>query len=315
MNWLVKKFLDSSIQNMSSSRRHFIKTTTAATAAIWAGSTQPTLAKKPKPMTPRFDISLAQWSLHRTLNSGKLSNLDFPKYTKDKFGIHAVEYVNSFFKKHAQDKAYLKDLKSRTNAEGIRNVLIMCDGEGNLGAVKKSKRQKTVDNHKKWVEAAKYLGCHSIRVNAAGPGSREELAKQVADGLHALSSFAKGFGINVIVENHGGLSSDGAWLSGVLKSVALSNCGALPDFGNFHNYDRYQGIKDLMPFAKGVSAKSHAFDQDGNETGTDFFKAMEIVAASKYKGYVGVEYEGGKMSEDDGIIATKKLLLRTFKKI
>jgi sugar phosphate isomerase/epimerase len=295
---------------MNSSRRHFI--TTSATAMI--GSALPALAQK-KPVKPRFDISLAQWSLHRTLNKGKLSNLDFPKYTKDTYGIHAVEYVNSFFKEHATDKAYLKDLKSRTNGEGIRNVLIMCDGEGALGAVKKATRKKTVDNHKKWVEAAKYLGCHSIRVNAAGQGSREEQAKQVTDGLYSLCSFAKGFGINVIVENHGGLSSDGAWLAGVLKSVGRSNCGALPDFGNFHDYDRYQGIKDLMPYAKGVSAKSHAFDDQGNETKTDFFKAMEIVAASKYKGYIGVEFEGGGMSEDDGIMATKKLLLRTFKKI
>ena len=295
---------------MNSSRRHFI--TTTATAMI--GSALPALAQK-KAVKPRFDISLAQWSLHRALNKGKLSNLDFPKYAKDTYGIHAVEYVNRFFKEHATDKAYLKDLKSRTDGEGIRNVLIMCDGEGALGAVKKEDRKKTVANHKKWVEAAQYLGCHSIRVNAAGQGSREEQAKQVTDGLYSLSSFAKGFGINVIVENHGGLSSDGAWLAGVLKSVGRSNCGALPDFGNFHDYDRYQGIKDLMPYAKGVSAKSHAFDDQGNETKTDFFKAMEIVAASKYKGYIGVEFEGGGMSEDDGIMATKKLLLRTFKKI
>lgn len=273
------------------------------------------MAKKTQPQKPHFEISLAQWSLHRTLNQGKLSNIDFPKYTKDTFGINAVEYVNAFFKQHAKNKTYLKDLKSRTDNEGIRNVLIMCDGEGALGAKTKEQRNKTVDNHKKWVEAAQFLGCHSIRVNAGGPGNTKELAKQVADGLHTLSLFAKGFGINVIVENHGGLSSDGAWLSSVIKSVALSNCGTLPDFGNFGKYDRYQGIKDLMPYAKGVSAKSHAFDKDGNETKTDFLKAMQIVAQSNYKGYVGVEYEGSGLSENEGIIATKKLLERTFLKI
>ena len=266
-------------------------------------------------MTPRFQISLAQWSLHRTLNKGTLSNLDFPKYTKDTFGINAVEYVNGFFKDKAKDKAYLKDLKSRTDAEGIRNVLIMCDGEGDLGDPKKKVRTQSVDNHKKWIEAAKFLGCHSIRVNAAGSGTPEEHAKQTAEALHTLSSFAKGFGINVIVENHGGLSSNGKWLASVLKSVNLSNCGSLPDFGNFADYDRYQGITDLMPFAKGVSAKSYDFDKEGNETSTDFFKAMQIVAASNYKGYVGVEYEGGKLSENDGIIATKKLLDRAIAKI
>jgi len=300
---------------MTTSRRHFLKTTTAASAAAVSGSILPAFAETTKPVNPRFQISLAQWSLHRALRKGDLTNLDFPKYTKDKFGIHAVEYVNAFFKKHAKDQAYLKDLKSRTDSEGIRNVLIMCDGEGQLGAKTEKARAKTVDNHKKWVEAAKFLGCHSIRVNAGGPGSREELAKQVTDGLQSLSTFAKDFNINVIVENHGGLSSDGAWLSGVLKGINMPNCGALPDFGNFHKYDRYQGITDLMPYAKGVSAKSHDFDDKGNETGTDFLKAMKIVAATKYKGYVGVEYEGKKLSEDDGIIATKKLLERVFKQL
>lgn len=300
---------------MSISRRQFLKTTAAASSSVIAGGFHPACAEPTKPMDTRFKISLAQWSLHRKLNKGDLTNLDFPKYTKDQYDIHAVEYVNSFFKKHAQDQAYLKDLKSRTDSEGIRNVLIMCDGEGNLGAKTAQARAQTVDNHKKWVEAAQFLGCHSIRVNAGGPGSREELAKQVTDGLRALSTFAKDFNINVIVENHGGLSSDGAWLSGVLKGINLPNCGALPDFGNFHGYDRYQGIKDLMPFAKGVSAKSHKFDDSGNETGTDFLKAMKLVADAGYQGYVGIEYEGGQLSEDDGIIATKKLLDRVFKQL
>lgn len=296
---------------MNTSRRHFLKTSGIAIA----GSCLPACAEKKEKEDPDYKISLAQWSLHRTLRQGKLTNLDFPKYTKDKYGIHAVEYVNSFMKKHAKDMAYLKDLKSRTDNEGIRNVLIMCDGEGNLGAKTEQARNKTVDNHKKWVEAAKFLGCHSIRVNAGGPGGREELAKQVVDGLTKLSTFAKDHNINVTVENHGGLSSDGAWLAGVLKTVGMDNCGSLPDFGNFHSYDRYQGMKDLMPYAKGVSAKSRVFDDQGNEKQSDFLRIMKIVKAAGYKGYVGIEYEGGKLSEDDGIIATKKLLEKVFAQI
>ena len=300
---------------MNHTRRGFIKTTMAATAAF-SGSQLPSWAdhhgeKKESP----FQISLAQWSLHRTIGKGDLKNIDFPKYTKDKFGIHAVEYVNSFFKKQAKDMAYLKDLKGRADGEGVRNVLIMCDGEGNLGAKTEKARTQTIENHKKWVEAAKFLGCHSIRVNAGGPGNKEELAKQVIDGLTRLSTFAKGFGINVIVENHGGLSSDGAWLSGVLKKINMENCGALPDFGNFHGYDRYQGIKDLMPYAKGVSAKSHKFNDKGDEVKTDYLKDMQLVAAAGYKGYVGIEYEGSQLSEHDGIIATKELLERVFTQI
>ena len=273
---------------MITSRRHFLKTTGIALA----GSMLPASADQKKVDKPRFNISLAQWSLHRKLRANKLTNLDFPKYSKDKFGIHAVEYVNRFFGNKGNDLGYLKDLKSRTDGEGVRNVLIMCDGEGRLGAKTEKQRNRTVDNHKKWVEAAKYLGCHSIRVNAGGPGGREELAKQVVDGLAKLSTFAKEYEINVIVENHGGLSSDGAWLANVLKTVAMHNCGSLPDFGNFHQYDRYQGMKDLMPYAKGVSAKSHDFNDAGQEKHSDFLKMMGIVAASGYSGYVGIEYEG-----------------------
>lgn len=300
---------------MNHTRRGFIKTTMAATAAF-SGSQLPSWADhQGEKKEPPFQLSLAQWSLHRTIGKGDLKNIDFPKYTKDKFGIHAVEYVNSFFKKQAKDMAYLKDLKGRADGEGVRNVLIMCDGEGNLGAKTEKARTQTIENHKKWVEAAKFLGCHSIRVNAGGPGNKEELAKQVIDGLTRLSTFAKGFGINVIVENHGGLSSDGAWLSGVLKKINMENCGALPDFGNFHGYDRYQGIKDLMPYAKGVSAKSHKFNDKGDEVKTDYLKAMQLVAAAGYKGYVGIEYEGSQLSEHDGIIATKELLERVFTQI
>jgi len=297
---------------MNFSRRHFIKSATAALASTTLPTMGQPSTKLTHPTPPRFQISLAEWSLHRMLRAQKLSHLHFPQYAKKTFGIHAVEYVNTFFEKSPTDKAYLKELKTRTKNEGIRNVLIMCDREGKLGAPQKKDRIKTVDNHKKWVEAARELGCHSIRVNAAGPGSREELAKNVASSLYLLSSFAKGFGINVIVENHGGLSSDGAWLSGVIKSVNLSNCGTLPDFGNFGSYDRYQGLRDLLPFAKGISAKSHRFDSDGNETSTDYLKAMQIVAASKYKGFIGVEYEGDTLSEPDGIRATQNLLKRTI---
>lgn len=257
---------------------------------------------------PLYDISLAEWSLHRTIRSGKLNNLDFPKYTKDNFGITAVEYVNAFFFKKAKDMEYLKELKKRTNDEGIENVLIMIDSEGHIGAKTDAQITQTVENHKKWVEAAQFLGCHSIRVNAHGHGNREEAAKRVTSGLSQLSTFAKDFDINIIVENHGGLSSDGAWVEGVLKSVNMPNCGSLPDFGNFHKYDRYKGIKELMPFAKGVSAKTHQFNEAGEEVHTDYLKAMKIVLDAGYRGHVGIEWEGGKISEKEGILKTKALL-------
>lgn len=288
-------------------RRHFIHTSFAAlTGAALADHH----AKHPTAKAENlFNISLAQWSNHRALKGGKMTNMDWPEYTKKTYNILALEYVNQFFKDKANDKKYLGELTKRVSDLGMTNVLIMVDGEGHIGAGSDQKRQKTIDNHKKWVEAAKHLGCHSIRVNSHGEGKDDaEKAANCVKGLSALATFAKGHQINVIVENHGGLSSNGAWMSKVLTDVGLDNCGSLPDFGNFHGYDRYKGLQELMPFAKGVSAKSHDFNDMGEETKTDFTKALEIVLDHGYHGYVGVEYEGRKLSEDDGIKATKTLL-------
>lgn len=255
-----------------------------------------------------FDISLAQWSLHKTLFAGKLDNLDFPETAAKKYGIHAVEYVNQFFKDKARDKAYLADLLQRAEDNNVHNVLIMVDGEGHLGTASDEERSEAVENHYKWVEAAKFLGCHAIRVNAAGKGTPEEVKQAAVDGLGRLSEFAAQHQINVIVENHGGISSHGDWLSAVLKEVGMENCGSLPDFGNFYEYDRYQGVKDLMPFAKGVSAKSHVFDEQGEEAEIDYRRMLQIVKDAGYTGYIGIEYEGSELSEEEGIKATKLLL-------
>lgn len=291
-----------------STRRLFLKQSAVTGGTLFLP--QLTSADHHKKSKPLFDLSLAEWSLHRTLRSKKMTNLDFPRVTKEKFGITAVEYVNQFFKDKAADQKYLTELKTRCDDLGVSSLLIMIDGEGHLGEAEESRRQKVIDNHKKWVEAAKFLGCHSIRVNAHGIGkSDEEKAANTTKGLRKLSEFGQTHGINVIVENHGGLSSNGKWLSKVLKDVGLPNCGSLPDFGNFGSYDRYVGIKELMPFAKGVSAKSHNFDAKGNETKTDYVKALQLVLDAGYRGHVGIEYEGRKISEEEGILATKKLLL------
>lgn len=254
------------------------------------------------------------------LRAGELDNLDFPAFSKREFGIDAVEYVNQFFKDKAKDAKYLEDLKKRTADEGVANVLIMVDGEGSLGDPNDKKRTAAIENHYKWVEAAKYLGCHSIRVNAHSEGSYEEQMKLAADGLGRLSEFGDKHDINVIVENHGGLSSNGAWLAGVMKMVDDKRCGTLPDFGNFRTgpdqwYDRYRGVEELMPYAKGVSAKSHEFDDQGNEVRTNYFKMMKIVLDADYHGYVGIEWEGDQPGEVDGIRLTKQLLERVRDKL
>jgi L-ribulose-5-phosphate 3-epimerase len=289
-------------------RRDFLKT--SAVAGLLAAAPA-TLRAETKP--PLFNISLAQWSLHRALQQKKLDPLDFPKTAKEDYGILAVEYVNQFYKDKKKDDAYVAELKKRCGDLGVKSVLIMCDNEGNLGDADESKRKDSVERHYRWVEWAKTLGCHSIRVNARSSGTYEEQMERAADGLRRLTEFGAKHDINVIVENHGGLSSNGEWLAATIKKVGSPRCGTLPDFGNFQlskdkEYDRYKGVEEMMPFAKGVSAKSHDFDDNGNETHTDYRRMMKIVLAAGYKGYVGIEYEGSKLSEPDGIRATKKLL-------
>lgn len=246
-------------------------------------------------------ISIAEWSLHRTIRSGELTNLEFPAFVKQKFGINAIEFVNQFFFDKAQDLLYLKRLKYKCDSSGVRALLIMVDGEGHLGEANDSLRKVAVENHKKWVRAAQFLGCHSIRVNAGGTGAKDEVQTAAIQSLQSLSDYAKHYNINIIVENHGGYSSDGEWLSSVIQTVNKPNCGTLPDFGNFYEYDRYKGVNEMMPFAKGVSAKTNGFKPNGEDTIVDFKRMLEIVKKHDYAGYIGIEYEGSNENEVEGI--------------
>ncbi|CAN5355919.1 sugar phosphate isomerase/epimerase [soil metagenome] len=288
-----------------STRRQFLRSLALAASATALPGTRLARAQDSDNL---FDISLAEWSLHNTIFKGELDALDFPAFSKIECDISAVEYVNQMFKDKAKDEKWLGELHKRCDDHGVTSVLIMCDGEGKLGDPDETKRAQAVENHRKWLEAAKFLGCHSIRVNAASDGSYEEQQKLAADGLSSLSDIAAPLDLNVIVENHGGLSSNGEWLASVIKMTGKPNCGTLPDFGNFHDYDRYKGTAELMPYAKGVSAKSHQFNEDGEETNTDYRKMMKIVLDAGYRGYVGVEYEGKDLPEKEGILATKALL-------
>ncbi|MDX1562782.1 MAG: sugar phosphate isomerase/epimerase family protein, partial [Gammaproteobacteria bacterium] len=234
-------------------RRQFIQSATATGVAL--GSVG--LASSCAAQQPLYSISLAQWSLNRRIFSGDLDALEFPVFTQNTFGIQAVEYVNQFFMDKAEDRQWLGELKRRCDDHGVRSLLIMCDREGNLGDPDAAARTTAIENHYKWVEAAEFLGCHSIRVNAGSSGTWEEQREYATDGLRRLSEFAADYGLNVIVENHGGLSSNGQWLAEVISGVGRDNCGTLPDFGNFRisqgeQYDRSRGVTELMPFANGV---------------------------------------------------------------
>lgn len=309
-------------------RRDFIKKTTLATAAL--GFTGVSAKALTLPADPLFKISLAEWSINKSLFAGKIDHLDFPILTK-KHGIDAIEYVNQFFMDKAKDKSYLKEMKTRADGEGVTSVLIMCDSEGLLGDAEEKKRIETVENHKKWVEAAKFLGCHSIRVNAyssipwsKGKRAFKESQDLVADGLYRMCEYAKPMGIDVIIENHGGFTSNGKWLAGLMKKVDHPGVGTLPDFGNFRisklkdgtnvSYDAYKGVKKLMPYAKGVSVKIKAWDSKGNESPLDYNKMMKIVLKAGYHGYCGIEH-GEKGREWDSIVEVKEALLKARKEL
>ena len=312
----------------SSNRRGFLKTSAVLTAGLSAGlwtagcgsdsSGSGSSDSSSEASDALFRISLAEWSLHRALFGGDLDHLDFARTAQEDFGIDAVEYVNQFFMDKATDQAYLQDMKQRAEDVGVQSLIIMCDGEGALGHPNEQERTQAVENHHKWVEAAQFLGCHSIRVNAETEeeGSYDEQMQRAADGLRQLCEFADDYDINVIVENHGGLSSNGAWLAGVMEQVDHSRVGTLPDFGNFRisedeTYDRYQGVRELMPYAKAVSAKALNFNEQGEEVDIDFEQMMRIVLEHDYHGYVGIEYEGSEgLGEREGIQATKDLLVR-----
>ncbi len=323
-------------------RRKFLKNSAAITGGVSiVGLSSAAISGYSSSKDPLFKISLAEWSLNKSifgksrqlgweefaklltddpdaLLQGDIKHLDFAKVARQDFGIGAVEYVNTFFFNKATNKNYLKEMKTIANGEGVKSLLIMCDREGALGDPDDAARTTAVENHYKWIDAANYLGCHSIRVNAQSEGEYDEQIKLAADGLSQLTEYGTKYDINVIVENHGGLSSNGKWLSGVINMVNHPRCGTLPDFGNFYLgtwedkgndwYDRYVGVEELMPYAKAVSAKSHNFNEDGDEKDTDYSKMMRIVLDAGYRGYVGIEYEGSDLSEMDGIAATKKLL-------
>jgi sugar phosphate isomerase/epimerase len=313
-------------------RRTFIGNT--ITFAAFAGLYQ-TARSKPD-QAPLFKISLAQWSLNKTLfgdardklgyekfveglrtdsaatMNGAITNLDFPAVARNTYGIEAVEYVNQFFLDKAEDEKYLAELNKRAAQEGVKNLLIMIDLEGNLGASDPDERKQAVQNHLKWIDAAAFLGCHSIRVNAYGDGAPEEQKKQVAESLSQLAEYGDDNKINVIIENHGGLSSDARWLISVIKQVDHKRVGTLPDFGNFpEGVDKYESIKRMMPYAKGVSAKAGRFDEQGNETRIDYHKMLKIVLEAGYRGYIGIESGGATPEqESEHIMKTKALLER-----
>ncbi len=272
---------------------------------------------KINPTSPFFKLSLSQWSLHRTLFKKEIDNLDFARKAKS-YGVEGLEYVNIFFQDKARNIAYLNEMNKRAEDQDLKNLLLMIDNEGDLGILYTHKRKKNLEKHFKWIEAAKYLGCHSVRVNIFGEGTRKEQANAAIDSLSCLSVFAAQENINILVENDIGFSSDPQWLVEVIKEVDMSNCGLLPSFRNFYTSnkkeqyfqtcDNYKSIEFMMPFAKALSVKARTFNDNGYETKTDYLKLMQIIKSSGYQGYISICYEGNILNEDKGIKRTKALI-------
>jgi sugar phosphate isomerase/epimerase len=293
-----------------------------------------TAAQEPEMISPFFKLSLAQWSMHKMIREDGVDPYSFAEKAKN-WGFEGLEYVSQLYNPELSDADYSKEAmaafvaKSNAEAEkyGLKNVLIMIDGQGNLAVNDVAERNETVEKHKKWVDAAAAMGCHAIRVNLNGSNEPEEWKNNSVDGLTKLATYAKDKNVNILVENHGGLSSNGALLAEVMETVDMENCGTLPDFGNFCinrkpdswdcevSYDKYKGVKELMPYAKAVSAKTNDFDEDGNDIGIDYVRMLKIVKEHDYTGYIGVEYEGNILGEEQGILATKELLLKAAKEV
>lgn len=290
-------------------RKQFIKHLGLGTAGSLLLAAQPSILEA-KSSDLFFKISLAEWSFNKELFAGKMDNLDFAKRAKTEFGIDAIEFVDQFFMDKAKDTAYLNELNKRASDYDVKHNLIMIDGEGDLGDTDSKKRKQAVENHHKWVDAAAHLNCWAIRVNARGSGDPKAASDAAVQSLNELLEYSLPRNIKIMVENHGGFSSNGKWLAGVMKQVNNKNCGTLPDFGGFGKYDKYQGVKDTIPYALDVSAKTFDFDKNGNETTIDYDRMLKIIHDSGYHGYFGIEFEGTRLSEEQGVRDTKKLLER-----
>jgi len=306
-------------------RRKFLKNSALGTGAVLLHP----MLKAVAIQESGLEISLAEWSYHRALQAGKIDHLDFASLAKNKFGISAVEYVNGFFggkkknfREAGKSSEYLGEMLKRSNDAGVINHLIMVDDEGSLAGLDEKARLKSVDDHRKWLDAAKFLQCKTVRVNLHGEGNSDDKKKASVDSLGRLGDMAAGMNLNVVVENHGSDSSKGIWIASIMKEINKQNVGTLPDFGNFcishpwgttqdgcdDEYDRYKGIEEMLPFAKGVSAKTYDFDGNGEQPLIDYKRMLDIVKASGFKGYIGIEFEGNTQPEEEGIRKTKALV-------
>ncbi|MEP3481035.1 MAG: sugar phosphate isomerase/epimerase family protein [Fuerstiella sp.] len=301
---------------MNMTRRRALQRASAGLSAI-AATQLPAFSADANEQSDWLKISLQQYSF-KSMLTGKqptLKTIDYPKFAVEKCDIKALEYFNGFFEDKAGNEAYFRDLRKRCDDLGVENQLMLCRNKRALDHPSATVRAEAAKDYRPWLEAAKALGCHSIRVDVRSKGDADEVQKAAVDGLNQLCEIAKPFAVDIIIENHGNHSSNGAWVASLMKAVDRKNLGTLPDFGNFGNYDRYLGVTELLPWARAVCAKTHGFHQDGTEEQTDFARMLKIIKKSGFAGHIGIEYEGRKHSPVEGVLLTKKLIQKTLAEI
>ncbi|MFT5124953.1 MAG: L-ribulose-5-phosphate 3-epimerase [Kiritimatiellia bacterium] len=292
------------------SRRHFIHAAAAAGPLL---TFTPAAFAKAKDDPNRFQIGIQEYTFHRWLGSGKLDHLDYPALAKEKLGITHIEYFNRPFNGKHTDKAYVGELVKRTTGEGMTNVLILVDSKHQIDSADAAERTRSLDEHKGWVDCAKQLGCYAVRVNCRSGGNPDANLANAVEGLGALCDYAKGSKVDIVIEPHGGNSSNPDWLVQAMKAVKRPNAGLLPDFNNFGSYDRYDGVTKTLPYAPAVCAKAFGYDEAGNETHTDYFRMLKIVYDSDYSGVISIEFEGRDIDPVEGSLKTKALIEKALK--
>lgn len=299
-------------------RRQFFKASGAGAAALaLTGATSRGARLMETADKRNYDISLAAYSVHRAVETGQFTMLDMPKVVRQEFDIGAIELWNQNFE--STDSGYLDQIAKNAVDNDVKYLLIMVDREGDIGAESRDERREAVRRHAKWIDVAADLGCHSIRMNWRGaPDEVVHDAKALrafinrsVRSFRRLCDYGDRKNVSVIIENHGGPSSYPEAVVQLMVSVDHHRFGTLPDFGNFpEEVDPYLATDLLMNFAKAVSAKCYDFDDaTGEETKLNYARLIEIVADKHgYDGYIGIEYEGDRLSEFDGVKACKKLL-------
>ena len=330
---------------MDHKRRNFIQTTIAASLGIpLMGSN---LISDSLLNDQNIKISLQCYSFASSLFTKKMNIIDFPKIVREDFNIDAAEYWNRPMVEKRRDSNFIRELNKRTNDYGLENTFMLVDlinfqtGESkSLCSRDKIERNFAIEEHKEWIEFSKAIGCKGIRVNLWSDNmTRSEVKSISQDSLGELLEFSNKINMSIVIENHGGYTSDAKWLIDLIKSINHPKLGTLPDFGtrNFcikrapktesgifgsqcvDQYDKYKGVKEMLPYAKGISAKSHTFNNDGEEMSTDYKKMINLIKASGFNDYIAIEYEGAIMalyakgnskflSSHEGILATKKLI-------